>query len=134
MKKNIQQRAAAGTIALQALTQANCTPLSILTAYVNHRARDIGADALTIELESTVGDLLSDVLHALRATQYPDSIALGQQIPVSNLVMSRFHQLNALLSAFVEETLGSAPDYLFRATNHYQAEQEDAATLLHRCA
>lgn len=128
MKKNIQKRAAAGAIALESLAQANCTAISILTAYVSHRARDIGADALTIELEGTVGDLLSDVLHALCAEQYPDSAALGQQIPVSNLMMSRFHQLNKLLSAFVEEALGCAPDYLFRATNHYQAEQEEAVT------
>lgn len=128
MDKSISQRAASGSAALLALTQNGFTAQSVLTAYVEHAGAD--DDALTIELESTVGDLLADVLHALRVEQYPNSEALGQQIPATDLVLSRFFQLEELLSDFVLESLDSVPDYQFRAFNHYHEEQEAAATLL----
>jgi hypothetical protein len=134
MDKTISERAAAGAVALQAFAQANSTPISILTAYVEHKAPDVEPDALTINLEGTVGDLLSDVMHTLCAEQYPGCAEAGQQIPVSSLVLSRFHLLDELLSDFVTEAFGSAPDYLFRAMNNYQVEQEAAATLLRRGA
>lgn len=128
MQKTISERAAAGAVALLALSQPGFTATSILTAYAEHRGLD--DDAMTTELEGTVGDLLSDVLHALCEEQYPHRAELGQQIPAVNLVLSRFHQLEELLSDLVLETFGAAPDYLFRAFNHYHAEQEESATLL----
>lgn len=124
-KTSLLHREKTGSAVLQAFLKDPTNGTAIIKVFVEQNQLD--ESALTDELETTVGDLLGDVLHALRMQQFPNAEG---PVQLSRLDLTTFLAIQDLLGDLVADANGIHDDFLERNKANFLEEQEDALSLI----
>lgn len=120
-KTSLLQREKSGNAVLQAFLKDPTNGAAIIHAFIEQNRLD--ESARTDELDTTIGDLLGDVLHALRMQQFPN---VSGPVQLSSLDLTAFLALQDLLGDLVTDENGVHDDFLERNEANFLEEQKDA--------